>query len=175
MPLASIQPHRPDSSRLCSSANIIEATPSITKNTMRTNVRERTPLNGRNRSMIPAAIPRIAETSDHQKPGTLPIPKVVIQPAIPLMRKSQPTRISTASVAIDGIAIAARPRMTRMIPSTRKSTQCSCSDVAAASLILLDVGLVHRHGKGLLGCGGLLASITDLFLLRQTGVFSLRR
>ena len=54
MPLASIQPHRPDSSRLCSSANIIEATPSITKNTMRTNVRERTPLNGRNRSIIPA-------------------------------------------------------------------------------------------------------------------------
>jgi hypothetical protein len=27
MPLASIQPHRPDSSRLCSSANIIDATP----------------------------------------------------------------------------------------------------------------------------------------------------
>src|ERR1019366_5099350 len=29
MPLASIQPHRPESSRLCSSANMIEATPSI--------------------------------------------------------------------------------------------------------------------------------------------------
>src|ERR1700730_10121384 len=69
MPLASIQPHRPDSSRLCSSANIIEATPSITKNTMRTKVSERTPLNGHNSSTIPAATPRIAETSDHQKPG----------------------------------------------------------------------------------------------------------
>ena len=53
----------------------------------------------RNRSMIPAAIPRIAETSDHQKPGTLPTQKVVIQPAIPLMRKSQPTRILTQPVA----------------------------------------------------------------------------
>src|SRR3984893_12739447 len=69
MPLASIQPHRRDSSRLCSSANIIEATPSITKNTMRTKVSERTPLNGHNSSTIPAATPRIAETSDHQKPG----------------------------------------------------------------------------------------------------------
>jgi hypothetical protein len=47
MPLANIQPHRPDSSRSWSSANIIEATRSITKNTMRTNISERTPLNGR--------------------------------------------------------------------------------------------------------------------------------
>ena len=89
MPLASIQPHRPDSSRLCSSANMIEATPSITKNTMRTKVSERTPLNGHNSSKMPAAIPRIAETSDHQKPGAWRIQKVVVKPAIPLMRKSQ--------------------------------------------------------------------------------------
>src|ERR1700730_8635482 len=36
---------------------------------MRTKVSERTPLNGHNSSTIPAATPRIAETSDHQKPG----------------------------------------------------------------------------------------------------------
>ena len=78
MPLASIQPHHPDSSRLCSSANIIEATPSITKYTMRTKVSERTPLNGHNSSTVPAAIPRIAETSDHLKPGAWRIRKVVI-------------------------------------------------------------------------------------------------
>jgi Phage integrase, N-terminal SAM-like domain len=59
MPLASIQPHRPDSSRLCLSANMIEATPSITKNTMSTKVSERTPRNGHNSSTIPTAIPRI--------------------------------------------------------------------------------------------------------------------
>ena len=69
MPLASIQPHRPDSSRLCPSANMIEATPSITKNTMRIKVSERTPRKGHNSSTIPTAIPRIAETSDQQKPG----------------------------------------------------------------------------------------------------------
>jgi hypothetical protein len=39
---------------------MIEAMPSITKNTMRIKVSERTPLNGHNSSMIPTAIPRIA-------------------------------------------------------------------------------------------------------------------
>jgi hypothetical protein len=48
---------------------MIEAMPSITKNTMRIKVSERTPLNGHNSSTIPTAIPRIAETSDHPKPG----------------------------------------------------------------------------------------------------------
>ena len=81
---------------------------------------------------MPTATPRIAETSNHQKPGAWRIHKVVIKPAIPLMRNSQPIRISTASVAIGGITMAARPRMARMIPSTRKSSQCSCRDVTTA-------------------------------------------
>src|SRR3984893_15665839 len=77
---------------------MIEAMPSITKNAMRIMVSERTPLDGHNSSTIPTAIPRIAETSDHPKPGAWRIRKVVIKPTIPLMRKSQPYRISTASV-----------------------------------------------------------------------------
>ena len=62
---------------------MIEATPSITKNAMRTKVSERTPLNGLNSSTIPTAIPRIAEASDHQKSGAWRIQKVVIKPTIP--------------------------------------------------------------------------------------------
>jgi hypothetical protein len=97
MPLASIQPHRPDSSRLCSSANMIEAMPSITKNAMRIKVSERTPLNGHNSSTIPTAIPRIAETSDHPKPGAWRIRKVVIKPTIPLPRRSSVARMRAAA------------------------------------------------------------------------------
>ena len=44
MPLASIQPHRPGQLALVLDANMIEATPSITKNTMRIKVSERTAL-----------------------------------------------------------------------------------------------------------------------------------
>ena len=64
---------------------MIEATPSITKNAMRIKVSERTPLNGHNSSTTPTAIPRIAETSDHQKPGAWRIRKVVIKPTIILI------------------------------------------------------------------------------------------
>ena len=74
----------------------------------------------------------------------------MIKPTIPMMRKSQPIRISTASVAIGGITTAARPRMMRMIPSTRKSTQCSCSDVATARCICSMSGLFIDMA-GLLG------------------------
>ena len=112
---------------------MIEAMPSITKNAMRIKVSERTPLGtGHNSNTKPTAIPRIAETSDHPKPGAWRIRKVVIKPTIPLMRKSQPQQDSDCERGIGGITTAARPRMMRMIPSTRKSTQCSCSDVATA-------------------------------------------
>jgi len=90
-----------------------------------TGVSDNTPLNVHNSSTMPAAIPRIAERNDHQNPGAGRIQKVVIKPTTPLMRMSQPRRISTASVAMGGIATAAPPRMERMIPSTRNSTQCS--------------------------------------------------
>src|ERR1700704_1455832 len=96
---------------------MIEATPSITKNAMSTKVSERTPLNGHNRSTIPTAIPRIAETSDHQKPGALAHPEGGDQTDDSADEKEPANRISTASVAMGGITMAARPRMTRIIPS----------------------------------------------------------
>jgi len=120
---------------------MIETTPSIIKNVMRRRVSVRTPLIGDRSITTPTAIARIADTSDHQNPGARRIMKVVMAPTIPLMRNSQPNKSSTASVAIGGITMAATPRMTRIIPSTRKSLQCSCSDVAIAVCICSTSGL----------------------------------
>ena len=130
MPLASMKPQRPDNSRLCSSAYMIEATPSIVKNTMSTKVSDSTPLSGQASSTMPAPIPSTAERRAHQKPGAWRIQKVVIRPMTPLMRKSQPSRISTARVAIGGSTMAMRPSTTRRMPSTRNIFQCSCSEAA---------------------------------------------
>ena len=59
--------------------------------------------NGHTSSTMPTAMPRIAEGSDHAKPGAWRMRKVLIKPTIPLIRKIQPYRISTPSVAIGGI------------------------------------------------------------------------
>jgi hypothetical protein len=65
----------------------------------------------------------MAENNDHQNPGAWRILKVVTNPTIPLNKKTQPTTSAIASVAIRGSMTAANPRITRMIPSTKKSFQ----------------------------------------------------
>src|SRR5216684_3204200 len=125
MPLTSIQAQRPVSSFLCSSAYMIEATPSMTKNTISSRVSETAPLIGQPSSTMPAAIPSTAETSDHQNPGAWRAMKVVTKPTTPLIRNSQPIRIATAMVATTGTTIASMPSTTRTMPSMRNSSQCS--------------------------------------------------
>jgi hypothetical protein len=117
MSLASIQPHRPDSSRLCSSANIIEATPSITKNTMRTKAKRE---DAAQRPQQEHDTDRNSkDRRDERQPETrrLAHPEGGDQTDDSADEKEPANRISTASVAMGGITMAARPRMTRIIPS----------------------------------------------------------
>src|SRR5262245_11499409 len=132
MPLISIQPHRPESSFLCSNAYRIESTPSMMKNAIRSNVSETAPGTGQPSKTIPAAIASTADRSDHQNPGAWRAQNVVTRPTTPLMRNSQPKKIVTAMVAMGGIMIANRPRMTRTMPSIRNKTQCSRIDCVSA-------------------------------------------
>src|SRR5882762_7223921 len=69
MPLNSIIPQRPDSSRRWSSTNMIETIPSNARNTVKISVRDSAPLRGHRRRTTPAAVPIKAEKSDHQNPG----------------------------------------------------------------------------------------------------------
>ena len=132
MPLASIQPQRPESWLRCSSANMIEAMPSNMKKTISTKVSENTPVSGQPKRITPTRIASTAEASDHQNPGACRIRKVVTNPTIPLIRISQPIRIATASDAIGGRAMATRPRTTRTKPSTRNKTQWARIDCTSA-------------------------------------------
>ena len=104
---------------------MMEATPSMMKNTIRTRVRDTDPPTGEASRITPATMAMMAETSDHQNPGAPLAQNVVTSPTTPLMRNSQPTRMVTASVASGGMTTANRPSSTRTIPSTRNSTQCS--------------------------------------------------
>src|SRR5262249_2414169 len=108
MPLISIQPHFPDSSFLCSSAYIIESTPSMMKNTIRSRVSETAPRTGHPNKTIPAAMASTADRSDHQNPGAWRAQNVVTKPTMPLMRNSQPRKMVTAMVASGGMMIANR-------------------------------------------------------------------
>src|SRR5215469_11461314 len=125
MPLASIQPQRPDNRARCSNANISVAMPSTMKNAISTSVSETVPLIGQRISTMPAAMPTTADRRDHQKPGALRIQNVVTRPTAPLSRNSQPIRSVNANVAMTGRMIAAAPRSMRTIPSIRNKTQCS--------------------------------------------------
>ncbi len=138
MPLTSIQPQRPLSSRLCSSAYMMVAKPSTAKKTMATRVSDTAPLTGQPISAMPARMPITAESSDHQNPGSWRARNVVTRPTMPLMRKSQPRKIVTDSVASGGMMMAAAPRITRMMPSQRGLHR---------ALKAIDVGLVRRHGR----------------------------
>src|SRR5262245_58191724 len=119
MPLASIQPHRPDSSFLCSSAYMIESTPSMMKNTISSSVSDMAPLIGHTSSTMPAAMASTAESSDHQNPGECRAQNVVISPMMPLMRNSQPRNSVNVMVASGGTMIANMPSTTRTIPSIK--------------------------------------------------------
>src|SRR5450631_4172348 len=130
-PLASIQPQRPDNSRLWSSENMIEATPMMKKATSK-KVSDIAPLNGIASSQPPTKTASAADTSDHQKPGAWRIQNVVNSPMTPLTKNTQPNRIVTASVAIGGSRTATAPRTTRTTPSVRYSCQCACSAFATA-------------------------------------------
>ena len=123
MPLNMIHPHCPVISRLWSSANMIETTPSMTKKAISTKVSESMALTGAQISSTPTTMPRSADSSDHQKPGAVRIHSVPTRPTTPLSRNSQPNRIVTASVARTGSTIAVAPRTSSTTPSTRNITQ----------------------------------------------------
>ena len=79
-PFSTSHPQRPDSTRLCSSANIIEKMASIIQKAISTKFSEITPPTGQPIKMIPTVTPRTAENSDHQKPGARLSQTVVIRP-----------------------------------------------------------------------------------------------
>ena len=79
-PLTMIQPARLDASRRCSIPYMIEATPSMMKNTIRTRVRDTDPLTGQASRITPATMAMMAETSDHQNPGAPFAQNVVTSP-----------------------------------------------------------------------------------------------
>src|SRR5271168_900590 len=104
---------------------MIEAMPSIMKNAISTSVSEMLPLIGHSSSTTPAAMAMMAEISDHQKPGAPRAQKMVISTTTTATRNTKQMMMVNASVAIKGTAMAARPRMTRMMPSARNKPQCS--------------------------------------------------
>ena len=67
--------------------------------------------------------------------------KVAANPMMPLSKKTQPTRMAVASVAISGSMTAAKPRITSTIPSIRKSFQWERSEAVSAVCIGLNSGL----------------------------------
>ena len=64
---------------------------------MSTAVSERVPCSGNQRSTAPAAMPRIADTSDHAKPGARRARTVLIRPTKPLSSNSHPKNAVAAS------------------------------------------------------------------------------
>jgi hypothetical protein len=120
IPLASIQPHRPDNSRRCSSANMIVAKPSNTKKAVRSNGSMASPNSGRANKITATAIVEMAESNDHRNPGACHIRTVVISPANPPSRSSQPT---SAIATPGGINTARIPSPMSSIPSLRCSPQ----------------------------------------------------
>src|SRR5262249_7707787 len=129
MPLTSIQPQRPDSSFLCSSAYMIERTPSMMKNTISSKVSETAPRTGHASKTMPAAMASTADRSDHQNPGACRAQNVVIKPTIPLIKNSQPRNIVTAMVASGGIQQADRAMNTRKKASDIKKNQSPPHDI----------------------------------------------
>jgi hypothetical protein len=69
----------------------------------------------------------------------------VIKPTIPLLRKSQPYRISTASVAV-GNNDGGQTEDDENDPLDQKEHPMLVQRCRHRALNLLDVGLVHRHG-----------------------------
>ena len=145
MPLTSIQTQRLERSFLCSNAYMIEATPSMMKNTISSSVSETTPLTGQSSRTMPAAVASTADTSAHQNPGAWRAQKVVTRPTTPLTRNSQPRMMVTAMLAAIGIRIARMPSTTRTMPSIRNSFQCSRTACASALLHMLNVARIDRH------------------------------
>ena len=75
-----------------------------------------------------------AESSAHQKPGALRIQNVVTSPTPPEIRNSQPITSVNASVATTGTMIAAKPSMTRTMPSNRNRPQWAWIALATRAL-----------------------------------------
>jgi hypothetical protein len=111
MPLISIHSQRPDSSRRCSNAYMIVATPSTTKNTISTNVSDTAPVIGSASKIRPTPTAIMADSSDHQKPGACLARNVVISPMMPAPRKIQPRMMVTVMVANSGTKIATASRL----------------------------------------------------------------
>ena len=103
---------------------MIVATPSITKNTISTNVSETAPPAGLASSTRPAAMPSTADSSAHQKPGACRAQNVAIRPITPLSRNSQPMKMVTPSVASGGSSTASSPSTIRTMPSMTNASQC---------------------------------------------------
>src|ERR1700733_14027723 len=102
-------------------AYMMETMPSMTKKAISTSVSDIAPLSGQISSTMPAAIPMIAEISDHQNPGVYLAQNVVIRPTMPLTRKIQPIMMVKATVAIGGKMMAGSAKMTKTIPPTKNS------------------------------------------------------
>jgi hypothetical protein len=77
------------------------------------------PLIGQPINKPPTTTASTAESNDHQKPGARFNQNVVIRPTRPLMRKSQPKKIVTVSVAQLGRIMAAAPITTSKMPSIK--------------------------------------------------------
>src|SRR3569833_2859359 len=116
-PLMSMKAQRPDNSRLCSNAYMIEAAPSTMKNAVSTSVSDSAPPRGHTRSISPTAMPSSAETSAQAKPGAPRAMKVVTRPTTPLASSSQPRKMVMPSVASGGTMIASAPSTWSTMPS----------------------------------------------------------
>ncbi len=126
---------------------MIEAMPSITKNAISTSVSDTVPLSGENKRTRPAAMPISAEINDHQNPGACLAQNVVNNPTTPLTRNIQPMMMVKASVANGGTKMAANPRMTRIIPSTKNSSPMLMDGAGEHAANRLHIASL-RHGHG---------------------------
>ena len=72
------------------------------KNALSSNVSDNAPLAVQTNNTMPAATPRMPESSDHQKPGACRIIKVVTKPTTPEIRNNQPMMSVNVIVASGG-------------------------------------------------------------------------
>src|ERR1700720_3352712 len=124
MPLNSTQPQLRKCCR-CSIAATIEAIPSMTKNATKTIVRVNMPASGRTINTTPSTIASIAARNDQAKPGVCRERHTQTARKSPATKNSQPTNISTASVARTGTTTARKPRTIITTPWARNSFQCA--------------------------------------------------
>src|SRR5258708_32147910 len=139
-PLTSIHPaDPPDRWRYATDAAIWNP-PSGTNRAVSKSVSVSAPSTGFQMSKTPAVTDRAAVIRLHRNAGMSFDENTATSPTTPLIRKSQPTKMSTAMVAATGAAKARMPSSTMIAPWNSRRRQWDCSASLIARCMMLGTG-----------------------------------